>query len=257
MQFYVYEHWRMDREEPFYVGKGKGKRAHNMHARNRHHLAIQNKVHREGFAIEVRIVLSGLSEEESFALECERIKFWRDQGIDLANLSDGGEGGSSGVPRVFTEEHKAKLRKPRTPEAIAAAVEGKRRAKEFRIANGLPPTKWHFTPEGLERKSIASKKRAGSKLTEEHKQKLSASFKGRKHSAETIEKMKKPKPPGFGAKISAIMSGKKKTPEHIEKLRKPKSEEHKAKLRRPRPPEHVAAMVEGKRRAKLAREGLQ
>lgn len=257
MQFYVYEHWRMDREEPFYVGKGKGKRAHNMYARNKHHLAIQNKVHREGFAIEVRIVLSGLTEEEAFSLECERIKFWRDQGIDLANLSDGGEGGSSGVQRVFTEEHKAKLRKPKTPEAIAASVEGKKRSKEFRIANGMPSKKWNFTPEGLKRKSIASKKRAGSKLTDEHKQKISVALKGRTHSSETIEKLKKPKPFGFGEKISTALSGKKKTPEHIEKLRKPKSEEHKAKLRGPRPPEHVAAMVEGKRKAKLAREGSQ
>lgn len=25
--FYVYEHWRLDRDECFYVGKGTGKRA--------------------------------------------------------------------------------------------------------------------------------------------------------------------------------------------------------------------------------------
>lgn len=257
MEFYVYEHWRMDREEPFYVGKGKGKRAHNMHARNRHHLAIQAKVHREGFAVEVRIVMSGLTEEEAYKLECERINFWRLQGADLANMSNGGEGGASGVTRVFTEEHKAKLSKPRTPETIAAVVEGKRRARAIRIANGIPSKKLKLTPEGLARKSAAGKRQAGKKLTEETKKKISAALIGRTYSVETLSKLKKPKPDGFGAKISALLKGRKRSPEQIEKMRKPKSEEHKAKLRRPRPPEHIAAVIEGKRKAKLAREGTQ
>jgi hypothetical protein len=95
--YYVYEHWRTDRDECFYVGKGKGIRAYKMSCRNRHHAAIQAKVAREGFAIEVKIVASGLSENEAFNLEMRRIAFWRDQGVDLANISSGGDG-PSGVP---------------------------------------------------------------------------------------------------------------------------------------------------------------
>lgn len=92
--YYVYEHWRTDRDECFYVGKGKGIRAYKMACRNRHHAAIQAKVAREGFAIEVRIVASGLSEEEAFNLEIDRIAFWRNQNVDLANITNGGEGPS-------------------------------------------------------------------------------------------------------------------------------------------------------------------
>jgi hypothetical protein len=95
--FYVYEHWRLDRDECFYVGKGKGRRAYKMQDRNRHHAAIQAKVAREGSAIEVRIVASGLAENAAFALERERICFWRKAGIDLTNISAGGDG-HSGVP---------------------------------------------------------------------------------------------------------------------------------------------------------------
>jgi hypothetical protein len=96
--FYVYEHWRTDRDECFYVGKGKGRRAYSMIDRNRHHKAIQAKVAREGFAIEVRMVATGMSEDEAFAIECERIRFWRESNIDLANMTNGGEG-SSGCKR--------------------------------------------------------------------------------------------------------------------------------------------------------------
>lgn len=93
-KFYVYEHWRTDRDECFYVGKGMGSRAYKMNCRNRHHKAIQAKVIREGCAIEVRIVASALTEEEAFTLEIERIAFWRSKNIDLANLTNGGEGPS-------------------------------------------------------------------------------------------------------------------------------------------------------------------
>ena len=93
-KFYVYEHWRTDRDECFYVGKGMGSRAYKMNCRNRHHKAIQAKVIREGCAIEVRIVASALTEEEAFTLEIERIAFWRSKNIDLANLTNGGEGSS-------------------------------------------------------------------------------------------------------------------------------------------------------------------
>lgn len=90
--YYVYEHWRTDRSECFYVGKGKRLRAYKMLDRNRFHTAVRNKVLREGFAVEVLIVKSGLSEEEAFSLEKERIRFWRDAGADLANITSGGAG---------------------------------------------------------------------------------------------------------------------------------------------------------------------
>jgi hypothetical protein len=106
-RFYVYEHWRLDRDECFYVGKGKGKRAYNMkHGRNNHHKAIMLKMSRIGSSVEVRIVADGLDEAAAFQLERERIKFWRDAKVDIVNLTDGGDG-TSGFK--YSEESRAKM----------------------------------------------------------------------------------------------------------------------------------------------------
>ena len=56
--FYVYEHWRTDRDECFYVGKGHGRRAYDMKRRNKYHQAIVSKILRTGFAVEIKIVAS-------------------------------------------------------------------------------------------------------------------------------------------------------------------------------------------------------
>ena len=105
--FYVYEHWRLDRDECFYVGKGKGNRAYDMRrGRNKHHQAIVAKMHRIGSSVEIRIVADGLAENDAFKIEKERIKLWRDIGVDLTNLTDGGEG-TSGFKVSF--ETRAKL----------------------------------------------------------------------------------------------------------------------------------------------------
>lgn len=120
--FYVYEHWRPDRDECFYVGKGRGKRANAMYKRNKHHQAIQEKLARLGMCVEVRIVASSLTEEEAFALEQERIKFWRSENIDLANMTDGGEGTSGHKPNI-TPEWRKKLSDARKGKAPLKAIE--------------------------------------------------------------------------------------------------------------------------------------
>ena len=104
--YYVYEHWRGDRDECFYVGKGRGVRAHNMSRRNAHHKAIQSKLSRLGMAVEVRLVAFGLSQKEAFKVEMERIAFWRAMNIDLTNQSDGGDGNCG---YRHTEEAKKKI----------------------------------------------------------------------------------------------------------------------------------------------------
>lgn len=106
MIFYVYEHWRLDTDTCFYVGKGSGDRAYRKKNRNSHWRNIVAKLERTGSAYEVRIVASGLTEEDSFNLERERIAFWRDI-VDLANITDGGTGVSG---YVFTEADREKIR---------------------------------------------------------------------------------------------------------------------------------------------------
>jgi hypothetical protein len=148
--FYVYEHWRLDRDECFYVGKGRGGRAYSTKYRNRHHQAIVAKLSRTGSAFEVRIVASGLSEPEAFLLERERIVFWRSTGVDLTNLTDGGEGISGfrlsdetkkklseiakkrGAPKLTKEQqekvsnwHRGRKRSLETCQKISQAKKGK------------------------------------------------------------------------------------------------------------------------------------
>jgi hypothetical protein len=104
--FYVYEHWRADRDECFYVGKGRGIRATNMSRRNQHHKAIQAKLKRQGMAVEVRMVAAGLSQDDAFRIEVERILFWKSMNVDLANKSDGGDGNRG---YKHTDEAKRKI----------------------------------------------------------------------------------------------------------------------------------------------------
>jgi hypothetical protein len=146
-KFYVYEHWRLDRDECFYVGKGHGGRAYNMRHRNQHHKAIQAKVSRIGSAIEVRIVSSGLSEQSAFSLEIERIQFWENCGLDLANHTKGGTGTvgykftdsqketlSNAVKEYFTDEGNRK----KTAEATKKGMTPEVRAKLSQIKKNMP-----------------------------------------------------------------------------------------------------------------------
>lgn len=162
--YYVYEHWRLDRDECFYVGKGKGYRAYSRHSRNRFHRAICEKLKNIGSAFEVRIVASGLTEDEAFSLEIERIKFWRDAGADLANATSGGEG-VSGL--VMSEEAREKMRlrklgKKQTPEQIEKRIAPLRGRKQ--------------PPDAIEK---SAKHRRGRKHSAEAKEKMSASHKGK------------------------------------------------------------------------------
>ncbi len=112
--FYVYEHWRPDRDICFWVGKGHGNRARNF-VRNVYYNSVVAKLTRLGMCVEVRMVQCGLIEADAFILEKERIAFWKSAGFKLANLTDGGEG-PCGI--IFTEETKAKLRAKRALRII-------------------------------------------------------------------------------------------------------------------------------------------
>ena len=89
--FYVYEHWRPDKNVCFYVGKGHGPRAYVLkRGKNHRYNNTVSKVVAAGFAVEVRIIAKGMEEAAAFALEIERIAFWRGQGHHLTNQTAGG-----------------------------------------------------------------------------------------------------------------------------------------------------------------------
>ena len=84
--FYTYFHTRNDTGKVFYVGKGKGRRAHEP-GRNPH---WKNIVAKHGYT--VHFAMTRLSEAEAFEHEKFLILCFKDMGIYLTNMTDGGEG---------------------------------------------------------------------------------------------------------------------------------------------------------------------
>lgn len=235
-KFYVYEHWRPDRGECFYVGKGRGRRANIMYGRNSYHTAIQRKLSRLGLCVEVKLVETGLSEEEAFELERQRITFWRADGADLANLTDGGEGGANPAEstrqlmreaklgRRLTEEHKAKIGKKSRSRAQDESYK-KRLSESIKKASADPTVK--------AKRSASQKKRI---RTKEHYEKVSATLTGRKLSPEHAEKARN------------ASKGRKQAPEEIERRRasntgRKRSEEFRERMSAMWNPERKAAQA--------------
>ena len=155
--FYVYEHWRPDKDVCFYVGKGCLRR-HLLTRRpeNKHYFRIVDKLSNLGLKVEVKIVGQDLSEKEAFALEISRIAYWLPKG-ELANKTAGGEGLSGFV------------HSERTREKISQ-VQLKRFQK----------------PEERLKLSNACKGRSYGPHSEEHKKKIGDASKGRKFTKETL-----------------------------------------------------------------------
>ena len=176
MTHFAYLHARPDTVDAtgvFYVGKGKGARHLNLTQRNWRHKAVV-KTHGKANILIGKFDCS--SEETAFLLEIGLIKRLRAHGVDLTNLTDGGEGRSG---FVTSEEVKAKLR------ANASAKRPEVRAKMSAARKGHVVT-------AETREKIAAAKR-GKPRSEELKKKLSALLQGRKcppRSEETRAKMR-------------------------------------------------------------------
>ena len=147
----VYEHWRLDRDECFYVGQGSPERPYSRKQRNAHWWNIVKKLERIGSGYEVRLVATGLAQEKAFELEIERIIFWQDK-VDLANILPGGQNGGGGMTG-----------RKHSPETI----EKMRKAQKGRI----------ITEEAKEKLRVAN---LGKKASTEMKLKMSLSRKGKK-----------------------------------------------------------------------------
>lgn len=163
--FYTYAHYKAGTGEIFYIGKGKGKRYTYKYARKNPHW--QNVVNKYGFTSE--ILAHWDTEEEAFEHEKLLISCFRDMGVKLTNLTDGGDG-CAGL--VFTELHKARL---------SASKMGKKHSEE--------------TKKKMSESAKGHKRNLGRKLSEETKKKLSEiqsrikTNLGKKFSEETRKKM--------------------------------------------------------------------
>jgi|688.fasta_scaffold536333_1 hypothetical protein len=94
----LYEHWRLDTNECFYIGKSMGKnpykRAYNLSPRNNHHKNIVNLLDDIGL-IEVRTSeFPGITKKALNNLEVLAIAHWKMYvGNRLTNVAKGGDGG--------------------------------------------------------------------------------------------------------------------------------------------------------------------
>jgi hypothetical protein len=179
--FYVYEHWRPDKAVCFYVGKGKGARAHCLNRReNKRHVAIVKKLRKMKLEVEIRIISSGLSEAAAFVLEVERIAFHRASNQrELVNLTDGGDGAAGRrmstesiqklKTRFFTQEHRRR---------ISEAKKGKAQSPEHAASAALARSKSKKSPSPETRKAMSDALR-GKPRSDEVKAKISAALKGK------------------------------------------------------------------------------
>lgn len=102
--FYVYEHYRPDTGMCFYVGKGQRNRARRTDGRNSYWKRIVNKLRNNGLKYEIKIIVNNLTNEEASETEIAAIASWKDAGVVLSNMTEGGEGALGWSPSDETRK---------------------------------------------------------------------------------------------------------------------------------------------------------
>ena len=206
--FYVYEHWRPDKNIVFYVGLGTGRRCNVMYKRDMQHDRIQKKLARQGQTVEVRIIASGLTREEAATREIERIAYWLSLGVKLVNRTSGGESGYRVCDETRELQRQRKIGKKLSTEhraKIAAATRIALSSPEVRARISAGIKRALQDPEVMAKLIKASRSQI---RTPEHNAKIAAAHKGKKLS------------PEHAAKSRMASIGRKQTPEEIERRRK-------------------------------------
>jgi hypothetical protein len=187
IRFYTYLHCRPS-GEPFYVGKGKGKRAYDFRQRTYWHKHIVAKYGKASIQV---FVFPCESEAQAFADEIQQIAQLRSEGYELCNLSAGG-GGPSGLPhtaewkQAMSERFKDRYFSPETRAKIAASKLGIPRSEETRRKLSAANLGKKASPEHRAKQSQRLKGRV---CSEETRQKIAAAHKGKVVSENTKAKL--------------------------------------------------------------------
>lgn len=204
--FYVYEHRRKDTGAVFYVGKGCGQRAKNLHNRGRYWCNVA----KAAGGINITYPVINVDEEMAFLAEMELIDAYRKRGIRIVNISDGGEGTTGWVPEEETKRKIGEANK-HTPKASGErhGMYGKRHSEESlaKMRESQSSREWgekhpfygkQHTEEAKAKVSLARKGKCvgvenpfyGKTHTAESLAKIVAAHLGKKASDETRAKQK-------------------------------------------------------------------
>jgi uncharacterized membrane protein len=193
--FYVYQHLKADSGEIFYVGKGMGRRAHDSYHRSKY---WKNIVAKHGLTVE--FLKLNITEPESLELEIATIEKYRHQGLQIINMTDGGDG-TTGYSH--TDEHK------RMMSAKQSGENNPRYGKEGTRKGAV------VTPDTLEKQRLSH---LGKKLPEEQKRKIRESTKKARQGIKTLGMTGRVHSEETKAKMRAKALGRKQTAESIAKI---------------------------------------
>lgn len=193
--FYVYQHLKTATGEIFYVGKGMGRRAYDKYHRSKYWKNIEAK-----HGVTVEFIKEGITESESLELEIATIESYRQQGLQIINMTDGGDG-TTGY--THTDEHK---------QMMSVSQSGERNPRYGKVGTRKGAV---VTPETIERQRLSH---LGKELPEEQKRKIRESTKKARAGIKTLGMTGRVHSEETKAKMRAKALGRKQTAESIAKM---------------------------------------
>lgn len=220
--FYVYV-WRDASGQPFYVGKGRGKRAYDVYDRSPEFMEI----HRAGKCT-VEIVDEFILESQALAHEVELIAKYgrRDFGGVLVNKTDGGDGCSGHVKSpesiaLWRAKNVGRKRSPEVCAKISAGKVGYRHSDEARAKMSAATRRRFENPDERDRARQTTLSSSGpavrAKIAEAQKKRLADPDVRARLSAAQRERMADP---AARQRLSVAMTGKVHKDETRDKISK-------------------------------------